>query len=72
MDGIRVTATQKIEQLGDGGFPFTVYRVNYVTERGARGVFTIPEKDFTAERLPEVLSLERDKANLAFDIANGD
>lgn len=72
MEGIKVTNTQKIERYGSTGTPEVYYRVSYTTAKRATGIIEIPEDDFTAEALPEILEKERDRVNLAFDIANGD
>jgi hypothetical protein len=71
VDGIKVTGTTKLDRLGMGNVPEIVYRVSYQTALGAVGVVEVDARDFTAEKLPEVLAEERDRANLAFTIANG-
>lgn len=72
MDGIEVKSTKKLSRFSMDGDPEVYFRVAYVTSKRASGIIEIPEADFTKEALPGILEEERDRANLAFTLANGD
>lgn len=61
-----VTDTREVSMLTQAGSERKVYRVWLLTGEGATGSVDIPEKDWNAERVPEILGEKADSLDLAF------
>lgn len=71
VEGISVISTTQTDQMLPTGQTRTVYRAHVETARGAQGVLIVAAADWTAERLPALLTEKRDELNLAFVAGNG-
>lgn len=70
MPGYTITDTKEVQTITPGGGRKTVYRVWLRTERLATGSVDVELADWTAEKLPAILSAKAAILDLAF-VLNG-
>lgn len=67
----KVTDSQLVQALGQGGQPRQLYRVWIATTRGATGYIDVPPDKWNKETLPDILEQFSVGLDLAYDIAEG-
>jgi hypothetical protein len=68
MPGYTITDTKEASTITPGGGRKQVYRVWLVTERGATGMAVVEKADWTAEKLPAILTAKAAELDLAFTL----
>lgn len=64
----KVTDTREVSTITPAGARKKVYRVWITTERGASGAVEVEKDDWTAEKLPVILTAKAAELDLAFTI----
>lgn len=68
MPGYKVTDTKEVQTITPGGGRKKVYRVWLLTERDATGTIDVEKADWTAEKLPAILTAKAAELDLAFTL----
>ena len=66
--GYKVTDTQRITTTTPAGSVVMHYRVWIQTDKGSTGQVDVAVDEWTGEALPEILKVEAEKLDLAFNL----